>query len=57
MYPVLEIPRDAYTKSDWQFNAQSKVLQTDWLVLAHNEKAILNIDMSYFKSGILTCIE
>ena len=33
--------------SDWLLNAQSRVLQAGWLVLESNEKATLNISMSY----------
>ena len=31
--------------SDWLFNTQSRVLQTDWLMLENNEKATLNINI------------
>ena len=31
--------------SDWLFNTQSRVLQTDWFILEFNEKATLNINM------------
>ena len=32
-------------KSDWLFNTQSRVLQSDWLIIENNEKATLNINM------------
>ena len=35
------------SKSDWLFNTQSRILETDWLKLENNEKATLNIDMPY----------
>ena len=47
---VLEIPIDAYTtwsKSDWLFVTQSRVLQADWSILGNYENATLNINMPY----------
>ena len=35
--------------SDWLFNAHSRVLQGDWLMLENNEKAILIIKMPFFR--------
>ena len=35
------------SKSDWLFNTQSRALQADWLILENNEKATLNINMTY----------
>ena len=35
----------------WLFNAQSRVLQADWLILENNEKATLNISFPYFHSS------
>ena len=34
--------------SDWLFNTQSRVLQTDWFILEINEKATRNIKMLYW---------
>ena len=34
--------------SDWLLNTQSRVLQADWFILEINEKATLNINMSYY---------
>ena len=36
--------------SDWLFNTQSRVLQTDWFEYEINEKATLNINMVYRKT-------
>ena len=33
--------------SDWPFNSPSRVMQADWFILENNEKATLNINMSY----------
>ena len=35
--------------SDWLFNAHSRVLQGDWVMLENNEKGILNINMPFFR--------
>ena len=35
------------SKSDWLFNTQSRVLETDWLILGNNEKATLNINICF----------
>ena len=34
--------------SDWLFNTQSRVLQTDGCMLENNEKATLNSNMLYY---------
>ena len=34
-------------KSDWPFNAQSRVWQADWSILENNEKATLNSNMPH----------
>ena len=39
--------RQPSVKSDWLFNTQSRVLQTEWSLLESNEKATLNINMPY----------
>ena len=44
------IPIQHSVKSDWLLNAQSRVLQADWLVLENNEKATLNIRSSMSKA-------
>ena len=38
---------------DWLFNTQSRVLQPDRIILEHNEKATLNIDMPYTLQKLL----
>ena len=47
---VLEIPNDVYYTrpiSYWLSNIQSRVLQTDRLILENDEKATLKIDAPY----------
>ena len=39
--------------SDWLFNTQSRVLQADWLILENDEKATLNINMTYCREFIV----
>ena len=36
-----------WLKSDWLSNTQSRVLQSDWLILENSEKSTLNINMPY----------
>ena len=51
------------SKSDWLFSTQSRALQADWLVFENNEKATLNINMTYlithvayiYRSAIRSC--
>ena len=38
-------------KSDWMFNTQNRVLQSDWLILEDNET--LNINMPDYKHAVL----
>ena len=39
--------------SDWLFDTQSRVLQADWLILENDEKATLNINMTYCRKFIV----
>ena len=39
---------NSWSKSDRVFCARSRVLQADWLILADNENATLNISMPYY---------
>ena len=42
------LPHNYYQpKSDWLCDTNSRVLQSDWLILETNEKATVNINMPY----------
>ena len=40
-------------ESDWLFNTQSRELQADWLIFENNEKATLNIHMTYWPEVVI----
>ena len=42
----------ARSKSDWLFNAQSRELPADWLILEISEKATLNIKMTWWQYAL-----
>ena len=55
IFCCLEIPNDAYTTRNRNLIHCSSLLQADWLILKNDEKATLNIYMTYWEKSNVSC--